>query len=97
MTETNVIGVLEFNSIAVGYEAMDVMVKEAAVNIVDAKTICPGKFYIIVSGEVAAVDASLSAGRSKGRGCNRVQGSDGTKSCAITCGTAVGRTWQQNA
>jgi microcompartment protein CcmL/EutN len=66
--ENSVIGVLEFNSIAVGIEAMDAMVKEAAVKIVDAKTICPGKFYIIVAGQVADVDASLTAGRSKGRG-----------------------------
>jgi microcompartment protein CcmL/EutN len=68
MMEHDVIGVLEFNSIAAGIESMDAMVKEAAVKIVDAKTICPGKFYIIVTGEVAAVDASLSAGRSTGRG-----------------------------
>jgi microcompartment protein CcmL/EutN len=58
-----VIGVLEFSSIASGIEAFDSMVKAAAVKIIDAKTICPGKFYIIITGEVADVDAALSAGK----------------------------------
>jgi microcompartment protein CcmL/EutN len=61
--EVEVLGVLEFNSIAAGIEAMDYMVKEAPVTIVDAKTICPGKFLILISGDVASVDASLSAGK----------------------------------
>jgi microcompartment protein CcmL/EutN len=61
--EVGVLGVLEFNSIAVGIEAMDFMVKAAPVKIVDAKTICPGKYLILITGDVAAVDASLSAGK----------------------------------
>ena len=61
--DVGVLGVLEFNSIAAGIEAMDFMVKAAPVQIVDAKTICPGKFLILITGEVAAVDASLSAGK----------------------------------
>lgn len=63
-----VLGVLEFNSIAVGINAMDEMVKAAPVKIVDAKTICPGKFIVIITGEVAAVDASLTAGKGIGEG-----------------------------
>jgi microcompartment protein CcmL/EutN len=66
--EQQVIGVLEFNSIAAGIEAMDGMVKAAPVTIIDAKTICPGKFYIIVVGEVAEVDTSLTAGKKIGQG-----------------------------
>ncbi len=64
-----VLGVLEFNSIAVGIKAMDDMVKAAPVKIVEAKTICPGKFVVLITGEVAAVDASLSAGKDTGEGC----------------------------
>jgi microcompartment protein CcmL/EutN len=66
--EVSVLGVLEFNSIAAGIEAMDFMVKEAPISIVDAKTICPGKFLILVSGDVASVDASLTAGKRAGAG-----------------------------
>jgi len=64
-----VLGVLEFNSIAIGIKALDAMVKAAPVKVIDAKTICPGKFYIIVNGEVAEIDASLTAGKSVDEGC----------------------------
>jgi len=66
--EVDVLGVLEFNSIAAGICAMDFMVKAAPVTIVEAKTICPGKFLILITGEVAAVDASLTAGKKAGEG-----------------------------
>jgi microcompartment protein CcmL/EutN len=63
-----VLGALEFSSIAAGIEAMDFMVKAAPVSIVDAKTICPGKFLILVTGDVASVDASLTAGKREREG-----------------------------
>ncbi len=63
-----VLGVLEFNSIAIGIKAMDEMAKAAPVTIIDAKTICPGKFVVIISGDVASVDASLTAGKVVGEG-----------------------------
>ena len=59
----NVIGALELNSIAVGIEALDSMVKTAPVRILKAEIICPGKYVILVTGDVASVDASLSAGK----------------------------------
>ena len=66
--DVSVLGVLEFNSIAAGIHAMDEMVKAAPVKIVDAKTICPGKFVVLVTGDVASVDASLTAGKKAGEG-----------------------------
>jgi microcompartment protein CcmL/EutN len=66
--EIIVLGVLEFNSIAIGIKAMDEMVKAAPVNIIDAKTICPGKYVVIISGDVASVDASITAGKVAGEG-----------------------------
>jgi microcompartment protein CcmL/EutN len=63
-----VLGVLEFNSIAIGIYSLDAMVKAAPIKIIDAKTICPGKYVIIISGDVAAVDAALTAGKETGRG-----------------------------
>ena len=60
---------LELNSIAVGLQSLDGMVKAGPVQIVDAKTICPGKFVIIITGEVAAVDSALSKGKEIGEGC----------------------------
>jgi len=66
--EVRVLGVLEFNSIAIGIKAMDAMLKAAPVKIIDAKTICPGKFIIIITGDVASVDASLTKGKDAGEG-----------------------------
>ena len=59
------IGVLELNSIARGFEAADDMVKTAEIVLLAAKPVCPGKFVIVVGGEVAAVSAALDTGRTK--------------------------------
>ena len=60
---TSVIGILEFNSIAAGIIAMDSMVKSAPIVIVKADVFNPGKFVIIVTGDVASVEASLVSGK----------------------------------
>lgn len=56
------IGFLELNSIAKGVEAADAILKAAEVDLLFAKAGCPGKYYILFTGEVAAVKASLEAG-----------------------------------
>ncbi|MGQ9623619.1 MAG: BMC domain-containing protein [Candidatus Caldatribacteriaceae bacterium] len=66
--DITVLGALEFNSIAVGIKALDAMVKAAPIRVIDAKTICPGKFLVVVGGEVAEVDAALTAGKKAGEG-----------------------------
>ncbi len=53
------IGVVEFRSIAAGISAVDIIVKASQVKILDAKTICPGKYYIIFAGMVSAVKNSM--------------------------------------
>ena len=64
MMET--IGFLELNSIAKGVEAADIVLKTAAVNLIFARSGCPGKYYLLFTGEVAAVQASIDAGRTVG-------------------------------
>ncbi len=54
------IGVVEFRSIAIGINAVDMIVKASEVRILDARTICPGKYYIIFAGNVSAVKNSIS-------------------------------------
>ena len=53
-----VLSVLEFNSIAIGISALDEMVKIAPIKIIDARTMCPGKYLIVFSGDVASVEYS---------------------------------------
>ena len=56
------IGFLELNSIAKGVEAADAILKAAETELLFARAGCPGKYYILFTGEVAAVTASIEAG-----------------------------------
>ena len=60
------IGFLELNSIAKGMETADTVLKTAEVRMLFCKAGCPGKYYILFSGEVAAVKASIEAGKRLG-------------------------------
>ena len=55
------IGLVEFNSIAMGVLSLDAMMKRAAVKLIDAFPVCPGKYIILVCGEVGAVRTAVSA------------------------------------
>lgn len=63
---TIVLGVLEFSSIAIGISALDQMVKIAPIKIIDARTMCPGKYLIVFTGDVASVDYSFQKGNEIG-------------------------------
>ena len=56
------IGMLEFNSIALGIETADFMVKAAKVDLLRSSTVCPGKYIVIVGGEVSSVQSSMKTG-----------------------------------
>lgn len=60
------LAVLEFSSIAAGILAGDAMVKRATLNVVHAGTVQPGRFLILIGGEVAEVEEALKAGRETG-------------------------------
>ena len=59
------IGMNEIMSIPTGMLAADAMLKAASVELVSAGCVCAGKYYIVVTGEVAAVRASVEAGAEK--------------------------------
>lgn len=56
------IGFLELGSIAAGIEAADSMLKAAEVSLLSAKPSCPGKYVIMVTGGVEAVETAMNAG-----------------------------------
>ena len=62
-----VLGVLEYSSIAIGIRALDEMVKVAPVHIIEARTICPGKYLIVFSGDVASVEYAFNKGIDTGK------------------------------
>ena len=60
------LGLLEFDSIAVGIEAGDAMAKRAPIDVIRAGTVHPGRFLVLVGGTVADVEEALDAGREVG-------------------------------
>ncbi len=56
------IGIVEVSSIARGYLVADAVLKRADVEIVVNRTICPGKYMVLISGDVDAVNASIETG-----------------------------------
>jgi microcompartment protein CcmL/EutN len=56
------IGILEVSSIGLGFAAEDAMLKAAEVELLLARTICSGKYLVVVAGDVASVRASMEAG-----------------------------------
>jgi len=65
---TVVLGIFEFSSIAIGINVLDAMVKIAPINVIDARTICPGKYLIIFSGDVASAEYAFKKGMETGEG-----------------------------
>jgi microcompartment protein CcmL/EutN len=61
----NAIGGVELSSIARGLEAADAMLKTSAVKLLLSRTICPGKYIVLVSGDTGAVNAAVEAGSEK--------------------------------
>lgn len=61
------IGFLELTSIASGIEVVDSMLKTANVDLIFAKASCPGKYYIMISGNVGNVKASINQGIAMGK------------------------------
>ncbi len=62
------LGLLEFDSIAVGIAAGDAMAKRAPIEVLRAGTVHPGKYLVLVGGAVADVEEAMAAGRAAGAG-----------------------------
>jgi microcompartment protein CcmL/EutN len=60
------LALVEFDSIAIGIQSADAMVKRAPIQLIRTGTVQPGKFLALIGGEVADVDESLAAGRESG-------------------------------
>ena len=58
----NSIGLIELGSIAAGFQVTDAMLKAADVELILARSICSGKYMVLVRGDVAAVHAAVENG-----------------------------------
>ncbi len=55
------IGMAEYQTVSTGIRAADLMVKTADVDIMEAQTVCPGKYIVLICGELSAVRAAVDA------------------------------------
>lgn len=60
------LALLEFDSIAAGIQAGDAMVKKAPVETIQSGTVQPGRYLVMVTGDVASVEEAVNAGRETG-------------------------------
>ena len=59
------IGMVEYKTVSTGIQAADLMLKTADVEIIEAQTVCPGKYIVIISGDLSAVTASVEASKTQ--------------------------------
>lgn len=53
------IGMIEFKTVAAGITAADQMVKTSEVELLEAQTVCPGKYIALIAGDLSAVKAAV--------------------------------------
>ena len=59
------IGMVEYKTVSTGMTAADNMVKTSNVEILQASTVCPGKYITLIGGELSAVRASIDAAKAR--------------------------------
>ena len=55
------IGLIEMKTVSAGITAADTMVKTARVELLEAQTVCPGKYIALIAGSLSAVKAAVEA------------------------------------
>lgn len=55
------IGMVEYKTVSTGIKAADLIVKTAEVELIQAQTVCPGKYIILFAGDLSAVRVCVDA------------------------------------
>jgi len=63
------IGLIELSSVASGFEVADTMLKAGNVRLLLSRSICSGKYMVLIGGDAAAVEAAVTAGSETANGC----------------------------
>jgi microcompartment protein CcmL/EutN len=63
------IGLIELSSVAAGFAVADTMLKAGNVRLILSRSICSGKYMVMIGGETAAVQAAVEAGVHEANGC----------------------------
>ncbi len=63
------IGLIELSSVAAGFQVADTMLKAGNVRLLLSRSICSGKYMVLIGGDTAAVEAAVAAGAEAANGC----------------------------
>lgn len=63
------IGLIELSSVAAGFEVADTMLKAGNVRLLLSRSICSGKYMVLIGGDAAAVQSAVTAGGEAANGC----------------------------
>jgi microcompartment protein CcmL/EutN len=63
------IGLIELSSVAAGFAVADTMLKAGKVRLILSRSICSGKYMVMIGGDTAAVQAAVEAGLEAANGC----------------------------
>jgi len=63
------IGLIELSSVAAGFAVADTMLKAGNVRLILSRSICSGKYMVLIGGDTAAVQAAVQAGAPEAKGC----------------------------
>jgi microcompartment protein CcmL/EutN len=63
------IGLIELSSVAAGFAVADTMLKAGNVRLILSRSICSGKYMVLIGGETAAVQSAVQAGAGEAGGC----------------------------
>lgn len=59
------IGMVEYKTVSTGIQVTDLILKTASVDIIEAQTVCPGKYIVLFTGDLSAVNTSIAAAKTK--------------------------------
>jgi len=63
------IGLIELTSVAAGFLVADTMLKAGNVHLLLSRSICSGKYMVLIGGDTAAVRSAVEAGAEAANGC----------------------------
>ncbi len=63
------IGLIELSSVAAGFLVADTMLKAGEVKLYLSRSICSGKYMVLVAGSASAVESAIASGTEAANGC----------------------------
>ena len=63
------LGLIELSSVAAGFAVADCMLKAGNVRLILSRSICSGKYMVMIGGETSSVQSAVEAGAKEANGC----------------------------